>query len=592
MDSAACDSNDLILRIVGGQDDKRLLSVKRQRSLVTDRQPSEPEHPVECCLERSGEGVFIRCQNGVIEINGETCQSDWLVEGDQIQVGSTRYEVQQLGMCLEENANENPPDAPVEPPQELVNALPSDFQGSSSEDTQTVFPTTLRFEKIEEELERQNRHFAAINQRLDQLACQLSSFSEWMARSSDNPSVQSSLSECHAFDLPTDVDGSCSSDLAHETVATVSESTVSGQERESANAMAEILSPLDVADPSDDSATDAEASLSTTNSANPQVDAAEKVKQNGSELEDLFASLQSPESDLGDPEADEEDSTVCQNGQDISTAGLINPESEVDQSSSSASHHASSAAVIVAENSLAELKSEPAEHVTPGSRPEFQAESVADVLARMNGQVALQDDMTDSSDDSSSVQDYMDLLLQRLNSQTITTPLVAVSDEPTTETASRKMELLETAVELEQPLKPNEFKPKRVAPEVNSNLKAMRELANATTRCAVQSSETKRRRSQAQIYLLLSGGGVVAAIMFFIISRSVGDLSFLMGSGLVVISIACATLFAKANLEGDCQPDSSVKATFDWKWPWDARSLSEIMNALLGKWIRNPEADK
>ena len=113
------------------------------------------------------------------------------------------------------------------------------------------------------------------------------------------------------------------------------------------------------------------------------------------------------------------------------------------------------------------------------------------------------DDDSNSESEDSYIHDYMQRLLGNSGSK----------EEEEAEAAEKKgtPSLLEQTFEEEirerqEMLKPSEFKPKASAPERQSNLKAMRELANQTAKSALEvSSQKKKFEQQSSVVLIATG---------------------------------------------------------------------------------------
>lgn len=201
-----------------------------------------------------------------------------------------------------------------------------------------------------------------------------------------------------------------------------------------------------------------------------------------------------------------------------------------------------------------------------------QNESVAEILARMNCLPDLGEDEAESpaaqasvaapvstpepaatqaatdeqaDEDGADVQNYMNSLLQRLNGGSAPAAAPASSKAAQTESLKPAPEAANSKTkptpkpQVTTPLNPDEFIPKRVAPERVSNLAAMRELANATSRNAVKSSELRRKQARANAQLLIAGVGVVCAAIMAVLSRGTGDVFFYLGVGCVLLTTVC-----------------------------------------------------
>ena len=148
-------------------------------------------------------------------------------------------------------------------------------------------------------------------------------------------------------------------------------------------------------------------------------------------------------------------------------------------------------------------------------------------------------DSSAGSDAESDVEDYMSQLLSRMRGEE---PAVAAKAEKKMkkETKSTKKETkVQKKVEEPafvppaDPLKPEEFKPKRKATQFDRN--AMRELANSNTRTNVKNSMVQHSKAKA---FGQAGVGILALLMaigYFVFSSSLSDMYF-------IISIVCFVL--------------------------------------------------
>lgn len=161
-------------------------------------------------------------------------------------------------------------------------------------------------------------------------------------------------------------------------------------------------------------------------------------------------------------------------------------------------------------------------------------------------------------DDDAAIEDYMSQLLDRLRGS-LDDQSSAVTPQPKSDamTAPKELEsvnsklppvaplnnsgvdqdlgvhsLLEQTFEKEisdreAQFKVGEFTPKHKAPENPSELGAMREVANASARMAIEVSKKKRNTVKSQLNLIGCAGSGVGAIVSFALSQSVTDLSVL-----------------------------------------------------------------
>ena len=148
------------------------------------------------------------------------------------------------------------------------------------------------------------------------------------------------------------------------------------------------------------------------------------------------------------------------------------------------------------------------------------------------------------------VQDYMNSLLQRLNGEEVPAEPVASQPEESTQSAGEVLneQIEQQPVEpvYEKPLSAEEFVPSQTAPELNSNLAAMRELANASSRNAVNQSNARKSKDKSNNMLLVAGGSVVCAAMLSILSKQPGDLAYFCAIFMFFVTVVSSAIFAAA----------------------------------------------
>lgn len=112
------------------------------------------------------------------------------------------------------------------------------------------------------------------------------------------------------------------------------------------------------------------------------------------------------------------------------------------------------------------------------------------------------DDDSNSESEDSYIHDYMQRLLGNSDSK----DEEAEAEEKTGTPSLLEQTFEEEIRERQEMLKPSEFKPKASAPERQSNLKAMRELANQTAKSALAvSSQKKKFEQQSSVVLIATG---------------------------------------------------------------------------------------
>ena len=133
-------------------------------------------------------------------------------------------------------------------------------------------------------------------------------------------------------------------------------------------------------------------------------------------------------------------------------------------------------------------------------------------------------------DEEADVDNYMSQLLARMRSGKPAT----VEPKPETPAFKSPVKRPEPAnlppEPTVAPMTPEEFKPKRVAPKIES-FSAMREIANTTARTAIASSEEDRLRALAYVQFGIAGSGVLMAAYYFGFQfEALFDTSFFIGT--------------------------------------------------------------
>lgn len=206
----------------------------------------------------------------------------------------------------------------------------------------------------------------------------------------------------------------------------------------------------------------------------------------------------------------------------------------------------------------------------------FANESVADVLARMRAnndlpapaeeasmqagdldqfdnpaQPTSSDGLLDSAMSSKapgkegepSVQEYMNQLLNRLNGEpTTTAPVVKSTPE---EQQGNKKEIVEPEPipEPVNPLTAEEYIPQQAAPEKQNTLDNLRQLANDSTRSAVNKSIKKKNIDLAKIYGAAAFVCLLLAGVCMWMTTRLFDSPMLIAIGFIVASVFCAVRF-------------------------------------------------
>ena len=215
----------------------------------------------------------------------------------------------------------------------------------------------------------------------------------------------------------------------------------------------------------------------------------------------------------------------------------------------------------------------------PGSEADSDTQSsVADILARMNmmptegqddGATGIVEDVQpeptqpepvqtpeapvadESQAGGEDVQDYMNSLLQRLNGGEAPAP--APTPKASQPAADQTQAVVEEKVEPATPVVPLEplnaenFVPSASAPERTKDLAAMRKLANASSRNAVQRSNQKRKKVMSNNLLIMAIAGVIGAILTAFLSSQTGDGYYLLAIALFGATMVASGLYGAIN---------------------------------------------
>jgi hypothetical protein len=147
------------------------------------------------------------------------------------------------------------------------------------------------------------------------------------------------------------------------------------------------------------------------------------------------------------------------------------------------------------------------------------------------------------------VQDYMNQLFDRLRGQTAQAPQPVVN-RPAQVKKLPESEVATEVKPLVKVLDPSEYVPKRVAPERNANIDAMRALANDSIRSALHISNQQRRRAMGLFQIGSAIGGAVLGAGLFALSGEIGDWYFYGGSLSMIVGGISAYRFFITNFFG------------------------------------------
>lgn len=132
--------------------------------------------------------------------------------------------------------------------------------------------------------------------------------------------------------------------------------------------------------------------------------------------------------------------------------------------------------------------------------------------------------------DDADVQEYMNRLLQRA-SNIPAKPASQSEPEPAVAQAT-----LVTVEPVDDRWEPHEFLPKSIAPETNSGLSALREVAMESQRSAMETSARRRMQANSWKYLAITLAPLSFGVLFLSMSARLGDFAM----------IACAVCFLGA----------------------------------------------
>lgn len=163
--------------------------------------------------------------------------------------------------------------------------------------------------------------------------------------------------------------------------------------------------------------------------------------------------------------------------------------------------------------------------------PNLTAQSVTEPIRQPSEPETPSEEVNEGGD----VQDYMNQLFQRLRGSDAPESVVQKPEPKETETPAAPVEAttpMEPVKEVERILTPTEYVPKQQAPEVKSDLEAMRQLANQQKDAAVQISSSKKSQLQQTI-------NQCVAVACFVISVFLGRMASSITDPLAIVSFGC-----------------------------------------------------
>lgn len=155
------------------------------------------------------------------------------------------------------------------------------------------------------------------------------------------------------------------------------------------------------------------------------------------------------------------------------------------------------------------------------------------------------------------VNSYMQQLLQRSNKLTPEPPVATAASAPQTSVNSTPSDEVASASEAtdspEQELEDNwtteKYMPKKTAPEREADLRAFRQLANASARGALNSFQQREHRKQSRVSGIVAICSFVAAVPLFLLSSQWGDNWTLCSLGALALAGSSAWHYHKS---GQC----------------------------------------
>ena len=538
--------NDLVLRVIEGNEAGRLYSVSTEKCLIG---LSEGQSQPHLAIFRGPHGTAIQGVGGNIVINGETTESQWLNDGDQIEFANTRLEVIQLGQLVSTVVEASSTEASSTE----GNLEPGDIDAFSS-------------------------RMETLSQRLNNLTCSIDSNATISEQELTSALNQEGEEPFINRGEPTEDE---TLDSFHEPEADSLPGSFA--EAEQSNPQYEVEETIETYSESDDLASRLENAMNISAFENevPQTDVVEvepavetfaSTGQAGLEEseEETFVGLEDVLADAEKPVQDEPVETEPE-----ATLGSQAPGVVKNRLRDAFAQHQK------------EISSEqPATEKDPVMP--VNNESVADVLARMQSEGQLEYEMPSEDDASTStstleplpepqsyeppasptpqpqpsvpaaatddeedgsVEDYMNRLLGRMRGgEGSETPKATKKPEKTDNEPSQTFEAPEPKVEVEpvKLLSPEEFKPSMSAPEKTRNLNAMRELANQNNRAALQKANKQRATAVAVTNFSIMGLGFALAIYLLMFSSGFTSSFFLMGAVTMGLSLGLGYLGSKS----------------------------------------------
>jgi len=152
------------------------------------------------------------------------------------------------------------------------------------------------------------------------------------------------------------------------------------------------------------------------------------------------------------------------------------------------------------------------------------------------------------------VNSYMQQLLQRSNKLAPEAPAATAASAPQTSVNTTPSAEVESPTEatdtLEQELEDNwtteKYMPKKTAPEREADLRAFRQLANASARGALNSFQQREHRKQSRVSGIVAVCSFVVAIPLFLLSSQWGDNWTLCSLGAIALAGSSAWHYHKS----------------------------------------------
>ncbi len=651
-------STDLVLQLAGGNRNGQLLPVSTAKcllsSLIADKAEAEKYR---CAIFRGEKGVAFRSYSELVLVNGNKTSVQWLKEGDTIQLTpEMKVIVKHLGTF-----SPTTPQAPVAAPREGASTLTtgSDANARStnaSQQTNVPAPATT-------ESSTAPSGDVHVGQRINTLSDQLTSLVDAASQTGtvsavaaptnepapETPAVQP-LSDKKMADASSSIQ-----DYLNKALASPSANAITPSEPTSQTSITAPTSPAGSA------TTTTEAQTVEATSALPAISDAAQDSQNSakSRQEEVSSTLnrllgETPESPAASPQADPSSAVqVAAAGQvatepaanaskaqsieflkslgidadelglDSRTPAPENKNSELPQPVASRENvssavlptadeiiaSASMGSAVLTDADSAATADLPSAAEPPAATAPRKAESVADVLSRMQNAGSLDSFSVDgpeaeatveptnvapatevappkpqvtesvvaettsesdsARDEDSSVEDYMSQLLNRMRGSedsTVSEDKGSVDETPVvSQEAPVEPQVVQPPEKVESPqerLTAEQFLPKEKAVRMKS-FDSLREIANNSNRLAIQDHLANQRKVSTQTKMQLAFISLGFGVLFFLMSWVFSSEVSVGGVFCGIAFLFCGVVFAKFYRDEQKLDESIIKAQKD-----------------------------